>query len=358
MKKNINILLYHLDQGGVEKTAVELANDLVGRGHEVTITSLYKFKPEKFEISHGIKLRNIFGFYFKGMDRIIKLFPINFLYKLVNNDTYDVEVAFQADLPTKIIANSKNKHSRKYAWIHGIGMKFTEDYNKFDKIFFVGEDLMKFYLKDLPPSIIKKSEVFYNSLDIESINEQALVSVNFNQNNFDYNVVSVGRLSKEKCFDKLIKSVIRIRKKTNYNIGLVIVGEGDERQTLEQLIRDNSCEQYIRLVGFDKNPYRFIYQSDIYACTSSYEGFNVAVSESILLDKPIVMTNVFGANELIETNSSWGQIVNSDVEGISEGIVKIIETDADRAQKENPIKNKLLYFLSTRENMLIKYFDD
>lgn len=61
----------------------------------------------------------------------------------------------------------------------------------------------------------------------------------------------------------------------------------------------------------DKNPYGYLKNCDIYVQTSRFEGYCTTTNEAKDLRKPVITTNVSGANEQFENNKS-GLIVNID----------------------------------------------
>ncbi|WZU01176.1 glycosyltransferase [Erysipelothrix sp. D19-032] len=253
----INLLIYHLDLGGVEKTAVEFANELVELGHDVTITTIYKFKPQMFDIDPRVKLRKNLGFYFKGLNSIVGLIPRKILYSFFAKGDYDLEIAFQAELPTDIIANSSNSKSRKYAWIHGIGMQYSDVYNKFDKIVFVSYDVKKHYAESFINTSDENLKVVYNPMNFSDISEKSKVSEKTVVEG-SIRFISVGRLSEEKRFDRLIDAFSRVKEKNIFPIELEIVGSGPEESILKQKINDSNLKETVNLVGYQKNPYKFM----------------------------------------------------------------------------------------------------
>ncbi|CAM4211761.1 glycosyltransferase [Erysipelothrix aquatica] len=355
-KMKINLLIYHLDLGGVEKTAVEFANELVELGHDVTITTIYKFKPQMFDIDPRVKLRKNLGFYFKGLNSIVSLIPRKILYSSFAKGDYDLEIAFQAELPTDIIANSSNSKSRKYAWIHGIGMQYSDVYNKFDKIVFVSYDVKKHYAKSFINTSDENLKVVYNPMNFSDISEKSKVSEKTVAEG-RIRFISVGRLSEEKRFDRLIDAFSRVKEKTIFPIELEIVGSGPEESILKQKINDSNLKETVKLVGYQKNPYKFMINADVYVCSSDYEGFNVAVTEAGYLGLPILTTNVYGAKELLGANE-YGLSVDLTEDAIVDGMIKMLDSKT-REHYSSIISNRVEeLFVHQRTKQLLQLFAD
>lgn len=334
----ICILLYHLDLGGVEKTAVELANELINNGHEVHLKTIYKYKPEMYDIDPRIKTKSFFGFYFKGLNALVSLIPKSLLYKFIvgTNNNYDVEIAFQAELPTEIIGHSRSS-SKKIAWIHGLGVKFTNIYDKFDTIYFVGSDLLQHYKKNEFKNFNdNKLHVLYNRLSIEEVIKKSEIEVPVVDNENIIEFITVGRLSSEKRFDRLLKSFSLLVKSLQVkNIHLSIVGSGALESDLKSLAKTLNLDDYVTFHGYSNNPYPYIKAADVYVCSSDYEGFNVAVSEAAVLGTPIVSTDVFGAKELLGNNNEFGIVVLPDEEALMNGMKLMLDVKVRQDYEDN-----------------------
>ena len=95
-----------------------------------------------------------------------------------------------------------------------------------------------------------------------------------------------------------------------FNIHWIVVGEGNERNNLEQLISEYKLEKHFQLIGAKENPYKYIQLSDIYVQASRFEGKSIAIDEAKILAKPIVVTNFDTAKDQIE-NMVNGLIVDT-----------------------------------------------
>ena len=61
---------------------------------------------------------------------------------------------------------------------------------------------------------------------------------------------------------------------------MVCIGEGNERNKLEELIEDNQLRNHFKLMGLRENPYPYIKKADIYVQPSRYEGKSIAIDEA------------------------------------------------------------------------------
>ncbi len=138
-------------------------------------------------------------------------------------------------------------------------------------------------------------------------------------------ICAVGRLVPEKRFDVLV----RIHKDLidrGLPHDLVIVGEGNEREKIESIIRETGTESSVHLLGFKENPYPYMKNSLFTVCSSDTEGLPVISMESLLLGKPIVSSfstvgELFGEEEC-------GIITETGVKSLEEGIYKMLSDKA------------------------------
>jgi glycosyltransferase involved in cell wall biosynthesis len=109
---------------------------------------------------------------------------------------------------------------------------------------------------------------------------------------------AVGRLSPEKGFDLLIRAVHQMAK-AGIDVTLLIVGEGDERTKLEQLIHELDCADRVQLLGY-RTDARSIYEAmDVYALSSLREGLPNVLLEAMAMEVPVVATRIAGVPRLI-----------------------------------------------------------
>jgi glycosyltransferase involved in cell wall biosynthesis len=141
-------------------------------------------------------------------------------------------------------------------------------------------------------------------------------------------VVSVGRLSPEKAFDRAIKVHSRLDKK-GISFRWYIVGEGDERPKLEKEIEECKLQRKFILLGAKMNPYPYIAQADIFVLPSLFEGCSIVVNEAKILKRPILVTDVGAAREQIVSERT-GLIVDNKEKAIFEGLKRLLQNEALR----------------------------
>jgi glycosyltransferase involved in cell wall biosynthesis len=114
---------------------------------------------------------------------------------------------------------------------------------------------------------------------------------------------AVGRLSPEKDFALLIRSVVELRRQ-GHSLHLWIAGDGSARADLERLIDELGCRDYVRLLGHVSDPKLFYEAMDVYALSSYREGLPNVVLEAMAMEVPVVATRIAGLPTLVEDGVS------------------------------------------------------
>lgn len=137
-----------------------------------------------------------------------------------------------------------------------------------------------------------------------------------------YNIISIGRLSKQKNFSHLI-SAFSIAYKSIPNARLTILGEGPEKKHLLQLIDQSNLPQAIELVGFQSNPHKWLTHSDLFVSSSKWEGLPNVILESMACGVPVVATDCpGGTSELIVNNVNGLLIPPGDIDALAQGMIE------------------------------------
>ena len=344
----IKILFFieNLSAGGAEKVLQNLVNNMDSEKFDITVQTVWKENPEKY-LNKNIKYKFIYPSYSKLNNYKYRLsILLKTIYPLHIKDNYDIEVAYLECGATKVISTSTNKKAKKIAWVHcdlskkisninEFKNKSVNWYKKFDKVVCVSRDVEKSF-KGIYGNEFD-TEVIYNVIDDYSIKEKSNESVD--DYSFDKKIptiVSVGRLSGEKRFDRLIEAHKTFLDEGFLN-NLLIIGEGDERERLEQIIKASGAEKSVTLLGFKNNPYPYIKNADLLACSSDYEGFSSFVAEGLILGKAIVTTKCNGMKELLGS-SQYGIITEGTAKALAEGIKKLLN---DSSLKEEYERNAL-----------------
>ena len=102
-------------------------------------------------------------------------------------------------------------------------------------------------------------------------------------------IISVGRLTRQKNYLLLLEAFNKKDIRENYN--LLIIGEGEDKDKLEEYIKVNRLNENIYLKGFCLNPFKFISKSFLYISSSKWEEPGHSILEAGYLNLPIITSD-------------------------------------------------------------------
>lgn len=156
---------------------------------------------------------------------------------------------------------------------------------------------------DIPSS---KISMIYNPIDVPHIVEMSRLrpAVTLPKGQL---VVSAGRLTPQKNFDVLIRALACVVEKVDCS--LLILGAGEQRQNLEEIVSQLGLEGRVMLPGFTPNPWSYFADADVFVLPSAWEGFGNVVVEAMAVGVPVIVTSCdYGPKEVV-TDGENGVIV-------------------------------------------------
>ncbi len=141
-------------------------------------------------------------------------------------------------------------------------------------------------------------------------------------------IVGAGRLHPRKDFTTLIKAFARIRK--SIKADLLILGEGEQRKELEELISSKGLEHHVRLPGYQRNIYGYLAAADLFVLSSRYEGMPSTLIEAMACGTPVVATDCrSGPRELLDGGEIAPLVPVKDVNAMAEAIRGVLRKPPD-----------------------------
>ncbi|CAH1207745.1 UDP-N-acetylglucosamine--peptide N-acetylglucosaminyltransferase GtfA subunit [Paenibacillus allorhizoplanae] len=242
---------------------------------------------------------------------------------------YDVAIGYLEKSSIYYIVD-RVKAAKKIGWIHtnyadsGMIASMDEPYFKqLDKLVTVSEECAR-SLKETFTELTDNITVIQNIVSPRIIKSESNREPSVLQK-FDgefTNIITVARLSHEKGIDMAINACSLLVNQ-GYKVKWYILGDGAEREALENQIVALQLQDTFILLGIQENPYPFIKNADMYVQPSRYEGKSIAIDEAKILNKPIVVTNYESAKDQI-TDGVNGLLVEMSDVGISKGIEVLI----------------------------------
>ena len=323
-----------LKAGGAEKVMIDLVNHMDQTRFGITVQTVWPCDASKY-LAPGIRYKSMYASESRANHlRYRAEAESGLAYRLHIRDDYDIECAYLEMGPTKVLAASTNKKAKKLAWVHCDLTKAVDDpqayaaktapwYAKFDQVVCVSQSVKERFDELFQNRF--DSTVLYNVIDDAAIREKALLPLPEGTKKRGFTVLSVGRFSPPKKFMRLLQAHKRLLGE-GLEHDLWILGDGPERPMLEQYVAENGLQDTVYMPGFIENPYPFMREADLLACSSVYEGYSTFMTEGVILGKPIVTTDVSGMRELLG-DSEFGLIVENDDEAFYQGLKRML-TDA------------------------------
>ncbi|HIP26085.1 MAG TPA: glycosyltransferase [Flavobacteriaceae bacterium] len=218
-------------------------------------------------------------------------------------------------------------------------------YKHADLVIFKAQRMKEEFLKNIP---IKKYTVINNPYDIQKISSLAKEQVeDFEFHKNKKYIISVGRLSSEKRFITLMK----VLKTLDDNIELILIGEGEEMQTLKDYTHANKLEKRVHLLGKKANPFKYIKHSNLFVLASEGEGFPNVIVEAMICKTPVISTDcISGPREILAPNTDINFQLQTGIELAHNGILYPVDNEEslklaietmlnDKVQQEKYIAN-------------------
>lgn len=256
------------------------------------------------------------------------------------NGEYDVAISYLEGFPNYYVME-KVKATKKVLWIHNEyqQLKFDAEYdrpyfNDCDRIITISQKCVNSFAEVFPEYAEKISileNITVNSEILEKSNQYIPQEFSEYQG---LKLLSIGRLVEQKGFDFAVEAA-RILKESVPDFLWLILGDGPDREALTKQIADANLEDNFKLAGIKDNPYAYIKNADIFVQTSRYEGKSIALDETKILLKPIVVTDYPTVRDNIIDGVN-GSIVAMNPKSIAEGIVSLY---SDKELQQNYINN-------------------
>lgn len=331
-----NILFFHFDlgNGGAEKVLVNLLRCVDYQKYDVTLYLLFKHGVNMSSLPSNVRLLYLFDRRpFRGIIHLLKLLSPRTLHKLLIKDKYDIEIAYLEGAPTRIVSGCQIKYTKLLSWVHtSVEKDFfksyrslneaQKSYRRYDKILFVSEYGKQVFKEktgwtDLP------LDVCHNVVNVDEIRSKSKEFISLELSPSKLNLCSIGRLTEVKGYVRLLRILGELRNKVELDWQLYILGQGEQKQLIESTIVENGLQEYIHLLGYDMNPYKYVSKMDVFVCSSYKEGYSTAVTEAIVVGTPVITTDCSGMSEILG-DSNAGIIVENSDDGLKDVLTELL----------------------------------
>ena len=268
--------------------------------------------------------------------QIVALFKrIPKLYRLKKNNNYDACISFM-DSANMCNILTGNKYCRT---IISVRVSVAQDrtfiykyvvrnmikllYNKADYIVAVAEGIRRELINnfDLCSEKVKTITNGYDVADIRKKSNMPMPDKLLTDMEGKFIYVTVGRFSDQKAQWHLIRAFSRVASECN-NACLLVVGQGDDKEYLENIIKVNSLQDKVYLIPYQKNPFAVLKQCDVFVMPSMFEGYCNALCEALICGLPCIATDFqSSAREILAPDTDYSYRIKTGVEKAAYGIL-------------------------------------
>jgi len=333
LKKKVALFINSLTSGGAERVVSVLINELIEQGisvelfciehdnaftipkevniiylssltkHDSSLKKLLYLPYLALKLKKEIKKRNIELL----QSHIYRANFINLLAKIFGSK-HTVEV-----VEVTSINNLKDGNLAKKINFSLIQLL----YGHADLVIFKAQRMRAEFLKNI--SYKGENKVINNPYNIEKIQlmaKEPLLDFTFDKEK-KY-LITVGRLDREKGLVTLIESLLFL----DLSVELVIIGEGEERENLEQKIQELKLEKRVHLLGKKNNPFQYVAAADLFVLSSHGEGFPNVLVEAMICNTAVIATDcISGPREILAPLTDINFQLKKDIELAENGIL-------------------------------------
>jgi glycosyltransferase involved in cell wall biosynthesis len=339
-KDNARLALFFssLRGAGIQRVMLNLAEGLLGMGRQVDLV-LVKAEGELLpEVPQGVRLidlksaRSLYALP-RLMDYLRKEKPVCLLASQTHLNLAAIWARAFSRSPTRLIlsehidlaASARNAANWKDRLAPLAARLF---YRAADGLIVVSRSAADGLLRatGLPAGFV---HVIHNPIVTPALLAQAESSVThpWFQPGQPSVVLSVGRLTRQKDHETLLRAFAILRQKEEAR--LVILGEGEERPRLESLAFELGIQDDFRLPGYVSNPGAYMSRARVFVLSSRWEGFANVLVEALACGTPVVSTDCpSGPAEILE-NGRFGSLSPvADPSALAAGMLEVMQSPA------------------------------
>ena len=334
---NVAFIAASLQTGGAERQWVELIRGMDPKQFNVIVICLYELGTIGKQMqASGVKC------YTGLMKSRLSFGGVGRLAKVLKDESIDVvflwnqPVTMLYSIPAARLAG----RDKIVAAIHNTG--YTEGKHRID---FVNRLLMPFVKKVVALGVPHKEYVIqkehvapdrvviiYNGVEIANYE----ITIDKKKKKAELGIPAdakvvgiVARLHKAKRHDVFLKAAKRILAEYP-DVYFVIVGEGEEKQTVQDLILELGLSRNVKMLGLRRDIAEIVHTLDAAVLSSDplVETLPMSIIEAMASSVPVVSTNVGSLSDLVIDGDNGFLVGQGDFEGLSKAILKILKDDA------------------------------
>ncbi|MET0090967.1 MAG: glycosyltransferase [Candidatus Thiodiazotropha sp.] len=149
-------------------------------------------------------------------------------------------------------------------------------------------------------------------------------------------ILGAGRLTLQKDFLSLLEAFARVRE--TLPCRLIILGEGRQREVLQQRAEELGIQTHLAMPGFTSNPYVYMRHARLFVLSSRWEGSPNVLTEAMALGVPVVATDCpSGPREILDQGRIAPLVPVGDVEALAQGMIQALTQPPERESLRNAV---------------------
>ena len=351
--------------GGISRVVYDLSHTLIKDGHEVTVITYKDGDTPYFEDDKGVKVYRVDNYMINPNNFIDWIMQLNFNMVAKANEIISEEGKFDVihahdwlvAYAAKTLKNSYNvpivatihaTESGRNSGIHDEQQRYINDtewmltYEAAEVI--VNSNYMKGEIQRLFGLPYDKINVVANGVNLSS----------FNGVERDYNfrrrfamdnekiILFLGRLVYEKGVQHLISAMPKILE-GYHDVKLVIAGKGGMLDELKAQVEAMGIGQKVYFAGYlnGKDVQKMYKAADISVFPSTYEPFGIVALEAMLAERPVVVSDIGGLNEIVQHRENGMKTYAGNSNSIADSILELLYDHKLSAEIVKKAKNKV-----------------
>ncbi len=318
-KNRIAIFTSSMEGGGAQRSMLNLARGLAARGFPVDLLLARAVGPYLSDVPDSVRLIDLKCRRTLNSVRPLAHYlrderPAALLSSLVYVNIVALWARQLAGVPVRLIVNEQNTLSRfasnaakrRNRMMPFLARRF---YSWADGIVAVSEGVRTDLSETVRLPHDRIDVIFNPSVDRAHVSSRAQESLDhpWFQSDEPPVVLAVGRLHQQKDYPTLVRAFAALRQRRDAR--LVILGEGEKRTEIEDLIRQYNLQSCVDLPGFADNPFAYMSRASLYALSSRWEGLPTVLVEALCCGTPVVATDCPSGPREILRDSRFGRLV-------------------------------------------------
>lgn len=337
------LVIDQIKQGGAERILVDFDAYLKQLGHKVKVFAMSGKKEdspwtESLDVTYGCSSSD---------DSFLgKLLQFITIYKTFKNlvSSYKPDGIYSSLEKSNFLTSLVNVNCKKIMSVHNVlsiqYLKIKNSivrslwysiiknvYNRCDKVVAVSNQVSEDLISNFG---VRKEQiqVVNNYVDGDSILSKSCENVeNFTFEKDLFYIFNIGRFSNQKAHWRLLKAFSYIlTQHINKDVRLIVMGNGEYETQMHKLAEDLNLSNKVCFLPFDKNPFKYLRNADMFVLSSNFEGFPVVLAEATSLGIPFVGTKKSVPEEMFYDKEVYEQCV-CDVEDVKENFTPEIAAD-------------------------------